>query len=245
MLSRAKVATILVAVLACATTPAIPAHAAPSPHAVHRVLHVAPDLGMPGSGVVFFGQSVPRHVSYRVYFDVTTSDKVPLCGGKTGTATKWRCIGRIPRRFGALGLHTVEMDAVPASGRGGFIELSTFLVTDLGVAMSAPATTAPGDTVQFKITESNGNAVAARGVRLVDGMPAGLHVTKVTAPCRLRHEVVRCGPFNMGVRTQRVITITAIVTARRPTHLFDRVVINGSPDPLHGNDAVRVELTVT
>ena len=234
-----------VALVALAFVPATPSDAAATPAAGGgRVLGVAPALGLPGLAVRFSGAGVPRRVTYRVYFDVTTSDKVLVCSGTDGTRTTWRCTGRIPHRYGALGLHTVEMDATPATGTHTFEELSTFLVTDLGVTMAAPATTAPGDTVEFRITVANGNATAAHDVRVTDALPAGLRLERASAPCALRAGAVRCGPLRLGVRTTRVLTLTAVVTTAHRTHLFDRVSITGSPDPLRGNDTVRVELTV-
>ena len=99
-------------------------------------------------------------------------------------------------RYGSLGIHTVEMDATPTSGKGGFEELSTFLVTDLGVTMAAPATTAPGDTVQLRVTASNGNSVVARGVTVTDVLPPGLRLKQATAPVqgRRRSHHVRAPP---------------------------------------------------
>jgi len=212
---------------------------------VTRVMTVAPSVGLPGTVVRFAGNHVPRHITYRVYFDVTSSDKVLLCLGATRTATSWACAGHIPRRYGALGLHTVEMDATFAPRRGGFEELGTFLVSDLGVTMASPATTAPGDTVQLRLTVANGNARTATNVRLHDRLPTGLAVKKVTAPCVHRAGLVSCGPLRMRAHTTRVFVITAIVTAMRRVHLFDRATVTGTPDPIRRNDAATVELTVT
>jgi uncharacterized repeat protein (TIGR01451 family) len=211
-----------------------------------RVLDVAPDLGLPGLAVRFSGSGVPRHLHLSVLFDVSTKDKHLLCSTTNGASTKWRCTGRIPRAYGRLGIHTVEMDATPVSGRGaGFEELSTFLVTDLGVTMSAPATTAPGDTVPLRVTVSNGNSVVARGVRVHDALPRGLRLKTSTAPCKVTHGGIECGPLRMPARSTRVFLFTTIVTASHPSRLVDTVTVSGTPDPLHRNDAAHASIRVT
>jgi uncharacterized repeat protein (TIGR01451 family) len=210
-----------------------------------REMTVAPSLGLPGLKVRFSGSGVPRHWHFAVLFDVTTSDKRTLCVAGSGTSTRWRCTGRIPARYGALGIHTVEMDATPASVKGGFEELGTFLVTDLGVTMAAPATTAPGDTVQLRVTASNGNSVVARGVTITDALPRGLRLKHATAPCRVARGRITCGPFRMPARSSRVYVFTTIVTAAGATRLVDTVSIRGSPDPLRRNDAAHASIEVT
>jgi uncharacterized repeat protein (TIGR01451 family) len=210
-----------------------------------RTMVVAPSLGLSGVAVRFSGTGVPRNLRFTVLFDVTTRQKVRLCSTTNGASTRWRCTGRIPRGFGTLGPHTVEMDATTASGKGGFEELGTFLVTDLGVLMAAPASTAPGDTVQLRVTASNGNATVARGVRIADLLPAGLRFKRATSPCRVRHDLVTCGPFRMAARSSRVYVITALVSIAHRARLTDSVTIRGSPDPLKRNDAAHVVITVT
>jgi len=206
---------------------------------------VAPTLGLPGVAVHFSGGNVPRHLlRITVLFDVTTRDKRPLCSTTNGASTKWRCTGRIPAAYGALGPHTVEMDAT-TSGTGSIVELGTFLVTDLGVMLAAPAATAPGDTVQLRVTASNGNATVARGVHVTDHLPSGLRFVRATAPCKDVRGVVSCGPFRMGARSSRVFVLTTIVTARHHAHLSDAVTIRGAPDPLKRNDGARVVLAVS
>ena len=208
-------------------------------------MKVSPSLGLPRIAVRFSGSGVPRHLRITVLYDVTTRDKVRLCSATNGASTAWRCTGRIPAASGALGPHTVEMDATTASGRGGFEELATFLVTDLGVMMAAPASTAPGDTVTLRVTASNGNAAVARGVVVADRLPAGLRLTHATAPCKARRGLVTCGPFRMPARSSRVFVLTTIVTVQHRARLSDTVTIRGSPDPLKRNDVARVVLTVT
>ncbi|HEV3329250.1 MAG TPA: hypothetical protein VGZ33_07615 [Acidimicrobiales bacterium] len=210
-----------------------------------REMTVAPSLGLPGLKVRFSGSDVPRHWHFAVLFDVTTSDKRTMCVADSGTSTRWRCTGRVPARYGALGIHTVEMDATPPSVKGGFEELGTFLVTDLGVTMAAPATTAPGDTVQLRVTASNGNSVVARGVTITDALPRGLRLKHATAPCRAARGRITCGPFRMPARSSRVYVFTTIVTAARATRLVDTVSIRGSPDPLRRNDAAHASIGVT
>ena len=197
-----------------------------------RTMTVAPSLGLPGLAVRFSGTGVPRHLRFTVLFDVTTSDKVRLCVTTNGAATKWRCAGRIPRNYGALGIHTVEMDATTTSGKGGFEELASFLVTDLGVTMASPATTAPGDTVALRVTASNGNSVVARGVTVTDTLPVGLRLKHATAPCKAVRSRITCGPFRMPARSSRVLLFTTIVTVSHPARLTDTVSIRGAPDPL-------------
>lgn len=239
-----RCAVVLAIALVCGLVATAASAAGPSAHS-RRTMSVAPALGLPGVAVRFSGQGVPKHLRVTVLFDVTTRDKVRLCSTTNGSSTKWRCTGRIPAGYGALGPHTVEMDATTASGRGGFEELGTFLVTDLGVMMAAPASTAPGDTVQLRVTVSNGDATAARGVRVTDRLPSGLRLTHVTAPCRESRGVVACGPFRMGARSSRVFVLTTIVAAARRAHLVDAVEVRGLPDPLKRNDVARVEITVT
>jgi uncharacterized repeat protein (TIGR01451 family) len=239
-----RVVASTVALAVAAVAPAASASVAPA--RAMRSMSVAPALGLPGAVVRFSGGGVPRHLRLMtVLFDVTTRDKVRLCSTTNGASTKWRCIGRIPAAYGALGPHTVEMDATTASGRGGFEELATFLVTDLGVMMAAPAFTAPGDTVQLRVTASNGIDAVARGVLVADRLPRGLRLKRATSPCRAAKGLVSCGPFRMGPRTSRVFVITTTVTATHPAHLSDTVTIRGSPDPLRRNDAARVVLAVT
>jgi uncharacterized repeat protein (TIGR01451 family) len=228
-------ATLVVSTFASAATP---------PRA-GRVLHVAPALGLAGVAVRFSGADVPRHLTILVYFDVTTRDKRLVCVARNGTSTRWGCTGRIPRAYGALGPHTVEMDASTPTGRGGFEELATFLVTDLGVTVASPASTAPGDTVQLRVTASNGDPTTASDVVVRDQLPAGLRFERATAPCHARAGLIRCGPFRMGPHTSRVLVFTARVTATRPTHLGDRVVLTGHPDPIASNDVVRLAIRVT
>jgi len=231
---------------AIAVALAAPASAAtgPASHA-RRTMTVAPSLGLPGVAVRVSGTGVPRHLHLSVLFDVTTTNKVRLCTTTNGASTKWRCTGRLPARYGALGPHTVELDATPVSGKGGFEELSTFLVTDLGILMAAPASTAPGDTVQLRVTASNGNATAARGVLVRDYLPTGLRLTHATAPCTERQRLVSCGPFRMGARSSRTFVLTTIVTVEHPAHLSDTATIRGTPDPLKRNDVARVLLAVS
>lgn len=250
MLTRPLRAGPFAATLAAALAAGLVAPVAATAAAVHgsharRTMAVAPSLGLSGVAVRFSGTGVPRHLRLTVLFDVTTRDKVRLCSTTNGTSTKWRCTGRIPAAYGALGPHTVEMDATTTSGKGGFEELSSFLVSDLGVMMAAPASTAPGDTVQLRITASNGDATTARGVRVNDRLPAGLRFERATAPCKASRGVVSCGPFRMGRRSSRVFVITAIVTAARHAHMSDTVTIRGAPDPLKRNDAARVVLAVS
>jgi uncharacterized repeat protein (TIGR01451 family) len=235
-LAGAAAITVLVAPAAGAT--------APASHPT-RTMTLAPSLGLPGVAVHVSGTGVPRHLRLTVLFDVTTRSKVRLCSTTNGARTKWRCTGRLPARYGALGPHTVEMDATPVSGRGGFEELSTFLVTDLGVTMAAPATTAPGDTVQLRVTASNGNATSARGVLVRDYLPAGLRLSHATAPCTHRGGLVSCGPFRMPARTSRTFVLTTIVTVGHRARLSDTATIRGVPDPLKRNDVVRVTLAVS
>jgi uncharacterized repeat protein (TIGR01451 family) len=226
-----------------AATPA--AGAAGVAHHARHTIALAPRLGLPRIAVRISGSGVPRHLRLTVLFDVTTKDKVRLCSTTNGTSTKWHCTGRIPAHAGALGPHTVEMDATTLSGKGGFEELSTFLVTDLGVSLSAPATTAPGDTVQLRVTASNGNAVRAHGVLVTDRLPAGLRLEHATAPCTQAHGVVSCGPFRMAARTSRAFVLTTIVTVAHRARLADAVTIRGAPDPLRRNDVARISLAVT
>lgn len=121
----------------------------------------------------------------------------------------------------------------------------TFLVTDLGVTLAAPATTAPGDTVQLRVTASNGNSVVARGVTVTDALPRGLRLTHATAPCKLARGRVTCGPFRMPARSSRVYVLTTIVNATHATRLTDTVSIRGSPDPFRRNDAAHASIGVT
>ncbi|HEV3212900.1 MAG TPA: hypothetical protein VGZ03_05825 [Acidimicrobiales bacterium] len=219
--------------------------AARSPHHARHTIVLAPRLGLPGIAVRVSGSGVPKHLRLTVLFDVTTKDKVRLCTTTNGASTRWRCTGRLPAHAGALGPHTVEMDATTLSGKGGFEELSTFLVTDLGVLLAAPASTAPGDTVALRVTASNGNAVRAHGVLVTDRLPSGLRLQHATAPCKLARGVVSCGPFRMGARTSRVFVLTTIVTVAHRARLFDAVTIRGAPDPLRRNDVARISLAVT
>jgi uncharacterized repeat protein (TIGR01451 family) len=248
--ARARVGTgatallvMLAVALVTAPTGAIAASAGGRLRAA-RLMVVVPDLGLSGLAVHFSGRDVPRHYFFTVLFDVTTSDKRRLCVASDGTRTTWRCTGRIPRAYGSLGIHTVEMDATPTSGKGGFEELSTFLVTDLGVTMAAPATTAPGDTVQLRVTASNGNSVVARGVTVTDVLPPGLRLKKATAPCKAAGARITCGPLRMPARSSRVFVFTTIVTVAHHSRLTDSVSIRGSPDPLHRNDAAHAPITV-
>jgi uncharacterized repeat protein (TIGR01451 family) len=253
VLSRSRLARRVLAGVAVCLALAMPATAlaaarAPArgaPGSIARTMTVAPALGLPGLVVRFSGRHVPVHTIYRIYFDVTTADKVQLCVGNVHAKTSWACAGRIPKRYGSLGLHTVEMDATTPTGRGAFEELSTFLVSDLGVSMASPATTAPGDTVQLKVTIANGNAKAATNVRVHDHLPAGLTIKKVTAPCIQKTGLETCGPMQLRAHTAKVVVITAIVTAGRGTHLVDKATISGSPDPIKRNDTATIELTVT
>jgi uncharacterized repeat protein (TIGR01451 family) len=210
-----------------------------------RVMTVAPSLGLPGLPVRFSGRDVPRHLHITVLFDVTTKDKRKLCVASNGTRTSWQCVGRIPAAYGPLGIHTVEMDATMTATGSGFEELATFLVTDLGVTMAAPATTAPGDTVQLRVTASNGNSVVARGVTVTDTLPAGLRLTHATRPCMSTGGRVTCGPLRMPARSSRVFVFTTIVSATHRTRFTDTVTIRGSPDPLHRNDAAHASISVT
>jgi uncharacterized repeat protein (TIGR01451 family) len=229
-------ATSVLAVLA-----STPAAAAPA-----RAMAVAPSLGLAGAQVRFSGADVPKHVSFSVLFDLTTKDKVLLCTGATGTHTTWRCVGTIPAQFGGLGEHTVEMDATTASGTGDFLELSTFLVTDLGVLMTAPPTSAPGGAVALRVTVSNGGATVARGIVVTDQLPAGLRFERATSPCKATTRgLVRCGPFRMSRRSRRAFQLSTLVVAANGARLVDVVSIKGTPDPLRRNDRVRVLIKVT
>lgn len=247
MLSRVSRRRVDVALLAALLAPialtSLTAGAASRPG---RVMVVAPDLGLPGLAVRFSGSGVPTHEHLAVLFDVSTKDKHLLCVTTNGRSTRWHCTGRIPRAYGRLGPHTVEMDATPVSGKGaGFEELSTFLVTDLGVTMSASATTAPGDTVPLRVTVSNGNSVVARGVRVHDALPRGLRLERATSPCTVSHGSIECGPFRMAARSTRVFVFTTIVTATHRSRLVDTVTVSGTPDPLHRNDAAHASIGVS
>jgi uncharacterized repeat protein (TIGR01451 family) len=212
---------------------------------VARVMTVVPSIGLPGLPVRFSGRDVPRHLHITVLFDVTTKDKRKLCVASNGAHTTWRCVGRIPAHYGSLGIHTVEMDATMTATGVGFEELATFLVTDLGVTMAAPATTAPGDTVQLRVTTSNGNSVVAHGVTVTDALPAALRLTHAPRPCTSAAGHITCGPFRMPARSSRVFVFTTIVAATHRTRFTDTVSIRGSPDPLHRNDAAHAAISVT
>jgi uncharacterized repeat protein (TIGR01451 family) len=238
-------AALLVAIAVMLTArPAASSASSVRPRA-SKVMIVVPSLGLPGLPVRFSGRGVPRHLHITVLFDVTTKDKRKLCVASNGARTTWRCVGRIPAHYGSLGIHTVEMDATMTATGTSFEELATFLVTDLGVTMAAPATTAPGDTVQLRVMASNGNSVVARSVTVSDALPAGLRLTHATRPCKSAAGRITCGPLRMPARSSRVFVFTTIVTATHRTRFTDTVTIRGSPDPLHRNDAAHASISVT
>ena len=118
-------------------------------------------------------------------------------------------------------------------------------VADLALFKSAPASVETGQPFRYQLTVVNTSAQPARGVTLVDALPAEVALVSAPADCTTSGATVTCtlGSLEGGEIATRFIEVAAPATAT--TLVNSATVTSDSDDPNPGNDRDSAETVVT
>jgi hypothetical protein len=134
------------------------AWAAPAWALGRRTVTATPGAGKPGTSVTLSGAGVPPDLQFTVYYEVTSSKKIALCGGNNQDSDTWHCGGKIPvkKDAGAYGTHTLKMTGTAKNGT------KVTALGDFGLCRAGPA--AGGCTTSTKLTAAPNPATTGQQV---------------------------------------------------------------------------------
>jgi Big-like domain-containing protein len=123
-----------------------------------RTVTATPGAGKPGVSVTLSGAGVPPDLQFSVYYEVTSTKKVFLCGGNNMNSDSWHCGAKIPAKkdAGAYGTHRLKMTGTAKNGT------KVTALGDFGLCRAGPA--AGGCTTSTGLTAAPNPATTGQQV---------------------------------------------------------------------------------